>query len=301
MNKILMVFIGLFILAVSFVLVSALDGKMTGGNDSVYIVEVDVVRGWNIIAGIIPNEAITPDSEIKSSDIKVVWYYAPTLNKYVQIHPEVDMSAQIDDDVALTSAMWVYSEKAGRLKYSTLEDYMPLDLRELSTGWNFVTITPDMYHGTLDGAGYEDEYFSWNSIKGTCNIEKVFYWMYPTQEWNQFSSFETTKIEEYDFDDFLGNGMVVKVTTDCHLQIPSEITNPPSIPGDACTDSDGGLNYYVKGTTIGQNEDGPPGITSASDSCNGNNLYEFICKPSGEFDDESYTCPNGCQNGACTQ
>ena len=117
------IFVAIFLI-ISAVFVSALDGIMTGGNDGQYIVEVVVVKGWKVIAGIVPNEAIAVDSEIKSSDIKAVWYYAPNLKKYVQIHPNLDMSAQIDDDVALTSAMWVYSDKAGRLKYSTLEDYI---------------------------------------------------------------------------------------------------------------------------------------------------------------------------------
>ena len=72
------------------------------------------------------------------------------------------MLVSIDDDVVLTSAMWVYSDKAGKLKYSTLEDYMPLSFREFSAGWNFFTITPDIT-GTTP-----------SDIKGTCNFEKVY-------------------------------------------------------------------------------------------------------------------------------
>ena len=46
----------LFLTTLSLVVfVSALDGVMTGGNDKPYNVEVSVVKGWNIIAGIIPN------------------------------------------------------------------------------------------------------------------------------------------------------------------------------------------------------------------------------------------------------
>jgi len=280
--------------------VFALDGIMTGGNDSEYIVEVDVVEGWNIIAGTIPNEGILDDSEIKPSDIKVIWYYAPNLKKYLQVHPEVDdLFSQVDDDVALTSAMWVYSEKTGRLKYSTLEDYMPLDMRQLYSGWNFVTITPDMYKGTLDGAGYEDEYFSWPSIEGTCNIEKVYFWMPPDQEWDEFSSFRTSKIEEYDFDDFIGLGMIVKVSSDCTLSKPTESrTSPPGLPGgsETCTDSDGGKNYYVKGLTSVINQGDNSG--EFSDLCLGNNLTEHSCYGGGSISD-IFNCPNGCENGAC--
>lgn len=208
--------------------VSALDGIMIGGNDSPYTVEVDVIEGWNIIAGIIPDRSITVDSQIKKENIKAVWYYAPELNKYVQIHPNIDTTSQIDDDVALTSAMWVYSDKAGRLKYSTLEDYMPLNFRELRTGYNFVTMTPDMYSGILDGAGYVDEYFIWNKIKGNCNIEKINFWDAANQNWYPIDPSNNFG-EEYG--DFIGMGMVVKVNNNCKLNIPVEVANqPPQLP-----------------------------------------------------------------------
>ena len=220
--------ISLIILIGLVVFVSALDGIMTGGNDDVYIVEVSLEKGWNIVAGIMPNEAIRADSEIKASDIKAVWYYAPNLRKYVQIHPNVDMSAQIDDDVALTSAMWVYSDKAGRLKYSTLEDYMPLDFRELSSGYNFVTITPDMYSGVLDGAGYDYEYFIWDKIKGNCNIESINAWNPETQGWTPVQSSMNFGEE---INDFIGMGMVVKVSNNCKFNKPTEATTePPQLP-----------------------------------------------------------------------
>jgi hypothetical protein len=228
MRKLIITVLTLMILVGLVVLVPALDGIMTGGNDDVYIVEVSVVKGWNIIAGIMPNEAITSDSQIKASDIKAVWYYAPNLRKYVQIHPNLDMSAQIDDDVALTSAMWVYSNKAGRLKYSTLEDYMPLDMRELSSGYNFVTITPDMYSGILDGAGYDYEYFIWDKIKGNCNLESIHAWNPETQEW---TSVESDFNFGEEINDFIGMGMVVKVSNNCKFSKPREETNqPPQLP-----------------------------------------------------------------------
>lgn len=201
------VIVALILLISLGVLVCA--NTMTGGNDAPYNVEVSVVKGWNIIAGIMPNEAITSDSEIQASDIKAVWYYAPNLRRYVQIHPEVDMSANIDDDVALTSAMWVYSNKDGILKYSTLEDYMPLSMRQLSAGWNFVTITPEMVNGK-----FED-------IKGNCNVEKVY-----AYDINQFVDFSDELLNNGE-----GIGLIVKVTNDCTLGESSGIS-PPPLPGN---------------------------------------------------------------------
>ncbi len=191
---------------------------MTGVNDAPYNVEVSVVKGWNIIAGIMPNEAITSDSEIQASDIKAVWYYAPNLRRYVQIHPEVDMSANIDDDVALTSAMWVYSNKDGILKYSTLEDYMPLSMRQLSAGWNFVTITPDM-----SGSSFED-------ITRDCDIEKVYHFEQIVQEWSS-NLVNDNFMNEHLTSDSIGLGLIVKVTNDCTLGESSGIS-PPPLPGN---------------------------------------------------------------------
>ncbi|MFH1520113.1 MAG: hypothetical protein ABID61_00560 [Candidatus Micrarchaeota archaeon] len=63
-----------------------------------------------------------------------------------------------------------------------------------------------------------------------------------------------------------------------------------------CTDSDGGINYAVKGTTTsGSNVD--------SDFCSSGNtklLYEYYCKADGTSDFEFYTCPVTCSDGKCT-
>src|SRR3989344_425327 len=60
-----------------------------------------------------------------------------------------------------------------------------------------------------------------------------------------------------------------------------------------CIDSDGGLNYYLKGTATLSNG------TSATDYCPSFTvLAERYC--SSEISTQSYTCPSGnCTNGAC--
>lgn len=79
-----------------------------------------------------------------------------------------------------------------------------------------------------------------------------------------------------------------------------------------CKDSDGGLNYYVKGTlsssnsVFGINEDTcatyPKGAYEAvyTDSCKGDEciVVELFCNKNIE-DFKYYNCPNGCQDGAC--
>jgi hypothetical protein len=74
----------------------------------------------------------------------------------------------------------------------------------------------------------------------------------------------------------------------------------------SCTDSDGGLNYYVKGTAT--NADGTYDTDYCS-SLNGLNeafccssAMEYSCTPVGHSNVASaYTCPNGCNDGACVQ
>ena len=72
----------------------------------------------------------------------------------------------------------------------------------------------------------------------------------------------------------------------------------PSANGTACTDSDGGKNYSVKGTAS------QSGFDSDSDWCESNTvLREGICDYSrvgpNYLNYVPYTCPHGCRDGAC--
>lgn len=74
---------------------------------------------------------------------------------------------------------------------------------------------------------------------------------------------------------------------------PSNITSNVT-----CTDSDGGLNYYVKGVVNGS--DG----RSATDVCVEQtelyNMFEFKCESDGRVSGSyPYNCSNGCVDGAC--
>ena len=78
-----------------------------------------------------------------------------------------------------------------------------------------------------------------------------------------------------------------------------------SIPVDeeitSCRDSDGGVNYYVKGY-IGLIGDPAFGITERKyDICwdDGRHLSEYVCENGVYKGDHNYLCSNGCKNGAC--
>ena len=80
----------------------------------------------------------------------------------------------------------------------------------------------------------------------------------------------------------------------------------------ACTDSDGGKNYYLKGTTYGMSPYGPyvsptGDYISSTDQCGGGplsllasegQLTEYYCD--GKYNKSTiFTCPSDCENGAC--
>jgi len=171
----------------------------------------------------------------------------------------------------------------------------PLDDIHLLTGWNFIGITPDMINKEL------------KDIKGSCNFEKVYIFDNRNQEWMSL------RVDEDDFDGGSeGMGAVIKVSNDCKLGSSYGNNVPPGIPNNSgeCTDSDGGIDYYVKGVTKGVYADGT--IFDLDEVCEANNteVHEYYCKesnPNGNLDEQrnndwtNYVCPNGCLDGACIQ
>ena len=67
----------------------------------------------------------------------------------------------------------------------------------------------------------------------------------------------------------------------------------------ACTDSDGGKDYYAKGFVTLKNDSLKNGTDSRYDDfCEGPVLWEYSCQKNIVTTD-AYTCPNGCNDGAC--
>jgi len=80
-----------------------------------------------------------------------------------------------------------------------------------------------------------------------------------------------------------------------------EVGGTPTVQGgqidgnQICTDSDGGMDYNVQGTVT--STETPQGTT---DYCTDQTqLVEYSCATDLTTNTESYTCPNGCQDGAC--
>ena len=76
-----------------------------------------------------------------------------------------------------------------------------------------------------------------------------------------------------------------------------------------CTDSDGGKNYYIKGTTTPKKSSPTDTVYANSDYCittntvgkqyPENTLIEYYCSVKGIVKLENFTCENGCFDGAC--
>jgi hypothetical protein len=83
--------------------------------------------------------------------------------------------------------------------------------------------------------------------------------------------------------------------------LPTTTTFLPNITttkiSDSCTDSDGGLKYYVKGTVSGYHLGAP---FSKTDFCTGDTLTEYYCLT--YYGDRNYNCAYAgkkCVDGAC--
>jgi len=68
---------------------------------------------------------------------------------------------------------------------------------------------------------------------------------------------------------------------------------------NGCVDSDGGKDYYVKGSISQASTGGGGAPSTTEDFCMQGTVVEHYCGVSGEVYTENYTCPNGCSGGAC--
>tara|TARA_Y100000034_G_C6786767_1_gene351992 strand:- start:250 stop:894 length:645 start_codon:yes stop_codon:yes gene_type:complete len=195
-----------------FVSAATMEEKGSG-----YEVTVHLSQGWNLIAGTVIEDGISENSDIGLNDIDAMWYYSPLQRKYLEVYPNTDWDGinQDDEDFALTNAMWIYSKDSGNIKYNTLEDYPPLESRQLYSGWNLVSMTPDMIESQ------ENPDLTFEEITGDCNVEKAYYFF--DGNWVLFDMPEMDST-------LLGKGMAIKVTQNCKLGKTGSSTTPPALP-----------------------------------------------------------------------
>ena len=96
----------------------------------------------------------------------------------------------------------------------------------------------------------------------------------------------------------------------CLKNSSSTIHTEPESGVSSCTDTDGGLNYHLKGTVIGKPKISE-GVSTFNDECltgNSNGDYDLVEYGCGTLEGSvadvgavpyNYKCPNGCVEGAC--
>jgi hypothetical protein len=88
--------------------------------------------------------------------------------------------------------------------------------------------------------------------------------------------------------------------SDAPFSIVATPTTAPTTNATTCTDSDGGINYEVKGLVNGIWSDGDT-ASNQPDVCGGYILNEYYCNVTASpyILMKAYNCPYGCSDGAC--
>lgn len=202
---------------------------------------LNVKPGWNLLnvnkIGFSNCNMVKPGIICKD-DIAAQFVYVPSLKKYVNVDTvEQEYSSvevqKIQNEITGFTSSFVYLKDSVKSKKATTIFFKGQSPEfqgfNLTAGWNFISITQDMYAGNWNPSfGNEGEYFSFDRIKGNCNYEKIAIWNSEKQEWYVLDS--TTKIKSYDFDEFLNLGVVVRVSSDCKLGTVVQQINPPAMP-----------------------------------------------------------------------
>jgi len=316
MKKIILPIIFIFLIGFSvFVYAQLIEGGEYTLNP---IKSVSLNKGWNLVslyAFDLDKYAFElNDPEQVPSYIKAVYFYDRGNNEYIRLFPNFERTKleqfylnnlgtlEEPEDIGeygafVNSAIWMYSTKNKQITFSVTDGLASLDYVNIKQGWNFITVTPEFSGHSL------------NDLKGNCNILQVYAYDEDEGGW-------VNLISSMDDDRILGenamqmHGLVMKVSDNCKLGIVEE--GPPELPSDGdstgnCTDSDGGKNYSVKGTTTGLTRDEVTQemkIGTKTDTCvSSMQVGEWFCKSHhtyGEYvEGTTYTCPNGCLDGAC--
>jgi len=177
-----------------------------------------LTQGWNIVSNFMSLQQIN-GGDIKAENIEAVYAFIAIEQKYVRLYPspsqkDIEFLQSLDDDEIEKNSFWVYTNKAGTLKYIPSSSQMPsLESRILRKGWNFVGITSNM----IENPTYPD--LTFEDIKGNCKVEKVYAFLE-----NQWITIKPFPME----DNLINSGLVVKVTNDCKLGMADQV--PPSPP-----------------------------------------------------------------------
>ncbi|NCN99339.1 hypothetical protein COU62_02305 [Candidatus Pacearchaeota archaeon CG10_big_fil_rev_8_21_14_0_10_35_219] len=198
--------------------------------------KLTISEGWNLVPSRTSLEECyySDERELCKDDVLAEYYYIHELSDYItqeelKNNPEKYMK-YIDDDenpAARFYSKWIYIDSGASDKWLTYkssvtkrEQYLEESQINLFEGWNFLTFQPFMVWDD----DLEDDRLSFNEMKGTCEIENLYFWQPVEKEWIAWDLNE--KIDN----DLIGAGFVIKVSESCHLGYEKEQPGPPPTP-----------------------------------------------------------------------
>ena len=194
---------------------------------------VSLNQGWNLVS-IYTIKWDNDNSNFENKDIQAAFFYDKYNSRYIQIYPNREEQkfnefATIMGDpeeggdikkygAFVNSAMWIYSDKSQRLNFRTLDGPVYMRNAQMSIGWNFLTITPEMTGQTL------------NEMKGDCDWDRIYAWGREAGEnqWMDLLNNPNFVDTEQFTESMLWKNLVIKVSNDCTMGTSG--TSPPTIP-----------------------------------------------------------------------
>ena len=179
-------------------------------------------QGWNLVNGFSFPYKLS-GGEILPENIKAVYILKQPTQEFVRLYPDPETKKLegMDDDYYEKTAQFVYSDKAGRSKYVFEEPLPPKYWNEhqIYKGWNLIGLSNYM----IEGPSNPD--LTLKDIKGTCNIEKVYYFF-----GGQWVKFDMPELDST----LLLRGLLMKVSDNCVMGMTMKgngnIIPPPQIP-----------------------------------------------------------------------
>ena len=200
--------------------------------------EVSLEKGWNLVSiysirqGADIDQSNWDREQIKKQNIKAIFFYDPYNKEYIRTYPDIEKDKlqefveKIDPEGGgdidaywrfTSSSMWVYSNERQTVSFGTTDGPAPINYITLKSGWNFLTITPEMTDKSL------------KDIEGSCSITKAYLWDAQNQQWGTiFNLLDDRNILKNEGG--LWNGLIVKVPNDCTLGSASGRVSPPELP-----------------------------------------------------------------------
>ncbi|MFW6002618.1 MAG: hypothetical protein ACOCQD_04695 [archaeon] len=153
-----------------------------------------------------------------------------------------------------------------------------------------------MYYGVLENWGTCTNY--------DCNSARVYE---ESMQWNlnsQFTPNQLINIENISVEEFNEGEWILSCQAideeEAGLWVNSSVLLIEDSSSTLCQDSDGGIDYFTKGTIL------TPNVVSKTDHCTNEpwgthtaNLIEYYCLPDQTRAAYGYNCPYGCTDGAC--